>query len=322
MSVVSPSSAVLAQPSMSQAEVDNLLEGLVEGIDFDDDWEMSLENDASVESFKSALSSPSKPPSSAAKSNPKVSLRSRTLTSPSPLSDNSATDLFSPVTYASNCRASSPILAFSFYPPSARAFSTTSKDDDLSAQEMMEALDEGVSDEVEIISRAPTLKGKGKQVVELDSDDDEVEIIPRVAAPLRIASSSSGWFTKPASLAAAPAPPPVKPKPAPHASARAKLSSQKARRAEQDQLLRQKYPRDFHWTRWGARRARRVYTVDEAEVERELAAMKGPVGFDLEWEPTNRRGQKENPTALAQVADEQTILLIHIARMKREFARG
>ena len=41
------------------------------------------------------------------------------------------------------------------------------------------------------------------------------------------------------------------------------------------------------------------------------------LGFDLEWEPSRTRG-KENKTALVQVCDTKTVLLVHVSRMKRE----
>lgn len=202
MSVVSPTSAVLAQPTMSQAQVDDLLDG----IDFDDDIEMSLEDEASVESvesFKSAMASPPAPTKSTTPGSAKVSLRSRSIRSPSPLSDNSTVDLFSPAPVASTSthrRTSSPILASSFYVPtpstaSARTFSTTSRRAQLTAQEIQEALEdefEEEDDEIEIIAPIQALsasKGKGKeQPVKLDSDaydsdEDEVEIVPRVPNP-------------------------------------------------------------------------------------------------------------------------------------------
>jgi hypothetical protein len=42
-----------------------------------------------------------------------------------------------------------------------------------------------------------------------------------------------------------------------------------------------------------------------------------PLGFDLEWDIATRRGA-ENRTALAQICDEKTVLLVHIARMRCE----
>ncbi|KAF8640505.1 hypothetical protein AX17_000167 [Amanita inopinata Kibby_2008] len=40
------------------------------------------------------------------------------------------------------------------------------------------------------------------------------------------------------------------------------------------------------------------------------------VGFDLEWKPSYRKGQAENPVALVQLATDDRILLIHISFMK------
>ena len=42
---------------------------------------------------------------------------------------------------------------------------------------------------------------------------------------------------------------------------------------------------------------------------------KGPLGFDLEWRPNFIKGQLENPVALVQISNEDTILLIQICAM-------
>lgn len=49
----------------------------------------------------------------------------------------------------------------------------------------------------------------------------------------------------------------------------------------------------------------------------EISRFRDVYGFDLEWEPSRMRG-KENKTALVQVCDADTILLVHVSRMKRE----
>ncbi|OAX44878.1 ribonuclease H-like protein [Rhizopogon vinicolor AM-OR11-026] len=41
----------------------------------------------------------------------------------------------------------------------------------------------------------------------------------------------------------------------------------------------------------------------------------GPLGFDLEWRPNFRKWQKENPVALVQLANHDTILLLQISAM-------
>lgn len=48
-----------------------------------------------------------------------------------------------------------------------------------------------------------------------------------------------------------------------------------------------------------------------------MRTVRRELGFDLEWEPSTRQG-KENKTALVQVCDKETIILVHVARMKRE----
>ncbi|KAK4690409.1 hypothetical protein P7C70_g9588, partial [Phenoliferia sp. Uapishka_3] len=89
---------------------------------------------------------------------------------------------------------------------------------------------------------------------------------------------------------------------------------------------------------------RLVYSMDEPVIQAALAAMQGsvfisraptvadvlpslraslskrnsPLGFDIEWDPFQRQANglvSAGPTALAQVCDERTILLIHLALM-------
>lgn len=45
---------------------------------------------------------------------------------------------------------------------------------------------------------------------------------------------------------------------------------------------------------------------------------RGPMGFDLEWRPNFVKGEAENPVALVQLANEDTILLVQVSNM-REF---
>ncbi|GAA5850618.1 hypothetical protein JCM8547_001932 [Rhodosporidiobolus lusitaniae] len=88
--------------------------------------------------------------------------------------------------------------------------------------------------------------------------------------------------------------------------------------------LKALWPRSFSCKSWerekrkkeGKGEVRVVVTVDERVVERELARMKGPLGFDLEWTPFSYGGAP-GKTALVQVCDENTVLLVQIARMRR-----
>ncbi|GAA5875647.1 hypothetical protein JCM1840_003163 [Sporobolomyces johnsonii] len=83
--------------------------------------------------------------------------------------------------------------------------------------------------------------------------------------------------------------------------------------------LRQKWPEVFDYRKWAGKDVEVVYTADEAVVERALAKMTGPLGFDLEWDVFDPKNGGQGKTALVQVCDEKTILLAHVARMQGEF---
>ncbi|KAF7982105.1 hypothetical protein HWV62_30437 [Athelia sp. TMB] len=57
-----------------------------------------------------------------------------------------------------------------------------------------------------------------------------------------------------------------------------------------------------------------ITNVDQANAAVEDLS-RGPMGFDLEWRPNYVKGQVENPVALVQLANENTILLIQISQM-------
>ncbi|GJE87827.1 3'-5' exonuclease domain-containing protein 2 [Phanerochaete sordida] len=62
---------------------------------------------------------------------------------------------------------------------------------------------------------------------------------------------------------------------------------------------------------------RLVYIRDLHTAERELAQFKpGPCGFDMEWRPNFYKGQRENPVALVQLANEDVVLLIQISAIR------
>ena len=42
----------------------------------------------------------------------------------------------------------------------------------------------------------------------------------------------------------------------------------------------------------------------------------GPLGFDLEWRPTYKKGAPENPVALIQLANEHSIMLFQVSCMR------
>jgi exonuclease 3'-5' domain-containing protein 2 len=59
-----------------------------------------------------------------------------------------------------------------------------------------------------------------------------------------------------------------------------------------------------------------LYIRNCTEAESEVSKLGGgALGFDLEWRPTFVKGQPENPVALVQLANEDTILLIQISAM-------
>lgn len=61
---------------------------------------------------------------------------------------------------------------------------------------------------------------------------------------------------------------------------------------------------------------RLVYITDPRVADHEISRLRpGPLGFDLEWKPTFRKNQPQNLVALVQLANEDTILLLHISRM-------
>ncbi|SCV71999.1 BQ2448_4693 [Microbotryum intermedium] len=165
--------------------------------------------------------------------------------------------------------------------------------------------------------------------------DDFIEIVePKRAgepAPITTSVTSSAtststkatrhqrWFAKPDSIKQkeifAPNAPPIVEAPA-KLGPRAQKAAQQLRKIEADRSLREKYKTVFDFTRAGGKtKPTLIYTNSADEVAKVLSAMDdGPYGFDLEWEPSTRRGV-ENPTALAQVCDGRTILLVHTARM-------
>jgi hypothetical protein len=59
-----------------------------------------------------------------------------------------------------------------------------------------------------------------------------------------------------------------------------------------------------------------LYIQNCTEADLEVSKLGGRVlGFDLEWRPTFVKGHPENPVALVQLANEDTILLIQISAM-------
>lgn len=63
------------------------------------------------------------------------------------------------------------------------------------------------------------------------------------------------------------------------------------------------------------------YLTDLYAAENALARFKpGLVGFDQEWKPIWNKGQTENPVALIQLANDDTILLLQVSAMRCMFS--
>ncbi|KAI6145225.1 ribonuclease H-like protein [Pisolithus tinctorius] len=60
-----------------------------------------------------------------------------------------------------------------------------------------------------------------------------------------------------------------------------------------------------------------LYTQCEDEANDLVQSLESPLGFDMEWRVKWQAGAAERRTALVQLCDSQTILLIHISNMKR-----
>lgn len=71
----------------------------------------------------------------------------------------------------------------------------------------------------------------------------------------------------------------------------------------------------YHWKAISPH-TRLVYITDPRVADFEISRLRpGPLGFDLEWKPTYRKNQPQNRVALVQLANADTVLLIHIFRM-------
>lgn len=170
-------------------------------------------------------------------------------------------------------------------------------------------------EEIVIVSRR---RHEAVLIAEAAEDMESRPLPPEPAVP--------GFFARPPTmrdppLPLAPASPSPAQEPAPRrpadarSLARSKRDSKATDHAERQAQFRQRWPRTFSYKSWN-KDARLVYTSNEAVVEQELDKMTGPLGFDLEWDSFSGY-RKQGKTALAQVCDEKTILLVHIAKMKR-----
>ncbi|KAF8168276.1 ribonuclease H-like domain-containing protein [Crassisporium funariophilum] len=72
----------------------------------------------------------------------------------------------------------------------------------------------------------------------------------------------------------------------------------------------------YSWREYNPQ-AKLLYIRSHEQANTELALLKpGPLGFDLEWKPIFYRGARENPVALVQLANDDTILLLQISAME------
>jgi hypothetical protein len=63
----------------------------------------------------------------------------------------------------------------------------------------------------------------------------------------------------------------------------------------------------------------KVYTRDTQQANYQCSILhRAPVGFDLEWKPSFHRGRYENPVALVQLANKDSILLLQVSAMSGE----
>jgi len=61
----------------------------------------------------------------------------------------------------------------------------------------------------------------------------------------------------------------------------------------------------------------RVYTRSIEEVNDHLPLLRGPLGFDMEWNVDFRRKQSSRPTAVVQICDEKYIWIIQVSVMRK-----
>lgn len=132
---------------------------------------------------------------------------------------------------------------------------------------------------------------------------------PDVPAPAASAPLKTGYFARPAGKPSAFAARVVRPEP----KASKPFVVGKSAKAERQAHLKATLA-PFSYKTWPSP-PRLVYSIDEEEIASTLAAMEGPLAWDLEWPVANRKGI-ENRTSLAQICDSKTILLVHVSRMK------
>lgn len=180
-----------------------------------------------------------------------------------------------------------------------------------------------------ILAKKPLVRTKVRSAaIEIEDEIDDSEVVitrPVTTKPVPSSSAAAarkvGWFTRPSTSTLA-ATKVVKPKtrskPVKVLSANAII---KAARSAKLALLPA-----FSYETWPTR-PEMIFTADEAVVRSTIEKIKARgstvLGWDLEWEPATRRGAGENKTALVQLCDKSTILLVHVGKMRgQSFSRS
>ncbi|GAA6014701.1 hypothetical protein JCM11491_000198 [Sporobolomyces phaffii] len=196
-------------------------------------------------------------------------------------------------------------------------------------------------DSVEIIETQPvskkTDKGKGRMIAQKENEPVSNTTKATATKPGYFArpahlkpSNSASSTTVPTSLARSSSNVPEtalptasaasrKPREPQRESFKGRNADERYKSAYKQYKLQLKWPSHFDYTTWGrGDRPSVVFTTDEKVVDETLAKLSGPTGFDLEWDMFDTRTRGQGKTALVQVCDQQTILLVQVARMKSE----
>ncbi|KZT06265.1 uncharacterized protein LAESUDRAFT_759455 [Laetiporus sulphureus 93-53] len=100
-----------------------------------------------------------------------------------------------------------------------------------------------------------------------------------------------------------------------NAVAASEVASETAETAVQEPAPPPRVYKLYHW-KVHAPNARLVYIRDAQTADHELSQLgDGPLGFDMEWKPAFYKGQKANPVALIQLANDDVILLLQVSAM-------
>ncbi|KAI5481779.1 PHD finger protein 8 [Pseudohyphozyma bogoriensis] len=278
---------------------------LLDGIDFSEDIDMLSDN----EDFHSAKETPAKPRS------PHMTLRSpasrnrlHTHLPPSPLSSALEADLFSPTSalqpFASTSQAPvlprvSPVRPSAFFAQlpkrpliEKRAFSTSAP------QREFISLDDikDVWHEVEE-KKEKSVEGREKVKVKETVNGKEKE---------NMRTTTTRISTQPALATAGGRRRVGKP-----------MSEKDREKAEEDAKLKRNYP-SFDYNKWPGKPVVKYCGTVEAVEACLMGMTDGPFGFDLEWNPFERKKgeqSKQGKTALVQVCDQKTIMLAHVSMM-------